>query len=177
MMATANRRKKIIDMWGTICIFLIVVCFVVSLIQIQEVYAESKKVSGTVKERNELARDIIRSTAYKPPMPVGEMETIFGVYSSDDPEWNNATFFSVWFMENLNFIGQAVITFEGGDKIFRTVKGKLKALNVHDWATEHEGWFVKGTGKFKGIKGRWREKIVHEMSKVTTEWEVEYEIK
>ena len=64
-----------------------------------------------------------------------------------------------------------------GDQIFRTVKGKLKALNVHDWSSDHEGWLVGGTGKYKGIKGRWREKIAHVMSKVTTEWEVEYALK
>jgi len=177
MMTAAKERKKIVGIRGVVGIFFIVFCFMVSLIQTQEVCAESKKVSGTVKERTELALDYIRSTEYKPPIPVGEMNNIFGLYSSDDPEWNNATFYSVWLIENLNFIGHAIITFEGGDQIFRTVKGKLKALNVHDWASEHEGWFIGGTGKFKGIKGRWREKIMHTMSEITTEWEVEYEVK
>ena len=176
-MATAKENKKIAVTRGIVGIILIVFYVMVSLTQPNEVYAESKKASGTVKERNELSRDHIRSTEYKPPIPVGEMETIFGVYRSDDPEWNNATFYSVWLIENLNFIGHAIITFEGGDQIFRTVKGKLKALNVHDWTSDHEGWFDGGTGKFKGIKGRWREKIMHVMSGVTTEWEVEYELK
>ena len=177
MKATAKNGKKTISIRGIVCILVGTTCFLVPLIQSQEAYAERKKASGTVTERTELARDHIRSTEYKPPIPVGEMETIFGVYSSDDPEWNNATFFSVWLIENLNFIGHAVVTFEGGDQIFLTVEGKLKALNVHDWSSDHEGWFEGGTGKFKGIKGTWREKIMHVMSGVTTEWEAEYEIK
>jgi len=177
MVPSANKGKKTIDKRVVVCAFLIVICFTLAPVLTAEVYAKGKKVSGTVKERTELTRGFIRSTSYKPPIPVGEMENVFGVYSSDDPEWNGATFFSVWLIENLNFIGHAVITFKGGDQIFRTVKGKLKALNVHDWTSDHRGWFVGGTGKFKGIKGTWREKIVHEMSKVTTEWEVEYELK
>ena len=176
-MAAAKESMKIVVIRGIVGIFLIVFCFMISLTQPHEVCAESKKASGTVKERNEISRDFIQSTEYKPPIPVGEMETIFGVYSSDDPEWNNATFYSVWLIENLNFIGHAVITFEGGDQIFRTVEGKLKALNVHDWTSDHEGWFIRGTGKFKGIKGKLREKIVVVMSKFTVEWEVEYEMK
>ena len=176
-MAAENKGKRIIHIRSIVCVFVVIACFMVSIVQVQEACAEKRKASGTLKERTELSRDFIRSTEYKPPIPVGEMFSTFGVYSTDDPEWNNATFFSVWFIENLNFIGHAIITFEGGDQIFRTVKGKLKALNVHDWASDHEGWFVGGTGKFKGIKGKWREKIVHEMSKVTTDWEVEYEIK
>ena len=177
MMTAAKERKKIVGIRGVVGIFFIVFCFMVSLIQTQEVCAESNKASGTLTARTELARDYIRSTEYKPPIPVGEMINIFGVYSSDDPEWNNATYYAVWFIENLNFIEHAIITFEGGDQIFRKVKSKVKALNVHDWTSDHEGWFIGGTGKFKGIKGRWREKIMHQMSEITTEWEVEYEIK
>lgn len=176
-MTTVNRTKRIIGSGGIVSVFIIIACFMVSLIQTQEAYAEKKNVSGTVKDRTELALDYIRSTAYKPPIPVGELNNVFGVYVSDDTEWNNATFFTVWFIENLNFIGHAVITFPAGDQIFRTVKGKIKALNVHDWASEHEGWFLGGTGKYKGIKGRWREKIMHTQTEITTEWEVEYEVK
>lgn len=173
MMAEINKGKRIIDIWGIVMI----ACFMVTLTLAQVVCAESKKVSGTVKERTEVGRNFIRSTAYKPPIPVGEMENIFGIYSSDDPEWNNATFYSVWFIENLNFIEHAVITHPGGDQIFRTAQDKIKPLNVHDWTSEHVGTLIGGTGKFKGIKGRWREKIVHTQTEITTEWEVEYEIK
>ncbi|MBW1995783.1 MAG: hypothetical protein JRI77_15260 [Deltaproteobacteria bacterium] len=176
-MDSANKRKKTNYISGIFCVFLIITCFMVSPIHTPEVWAETKKVSGTVKQRIELARNFIRSTAFKPPIPVGEMETIFGTYSSDDPQWNNATFYSVWFIENLNFIEHAVITHPGGDQIFRTAQGRLKALNVHDWTSDHEGAIIGGTGKFKGIKGRWKEKIVHTQTQVTTEWEAEYVIK
>jgi len=177
MVTAAKESKKIVGIRGVVGIFFIVFCFMVSLVQTHEVCAESKKVSGTLEARTELSREWIRSTEFKPPTPVGEMVTISGVYSSDDSEWNNATFFSVYFIENLNFLEHSIITFEGGDQIYRKVKSKIKALNVHDWTSDHVGWFIEGTGKFKGIKGRWREKILHEMSKITTEWEVEYEIK
>jgi len=60
--------------------------------------AESKKVSGTVKTSRDLERNLIRSAAFKPAIPVGELTNRFGIFSSADPEWNNATFFSVWFM-------------------------------------------------------------------------------
>ena len=43
-------------------------------------------------------------------------------------------------------IGHAAVTHPGGDQTFRTVKGKLKALNVHDWTSQYEGWFSGGTG-------------------------------
>ena len=176
-MVTVNKGKRIIDIWGIVCVFLIIACFMVSLIQTQEVYAESKKVSGTVKTSRDLERNKIRSTAYKPAIPVGELTNVFGIYSSADPEWNNATFYSVWFIENLNFIGHAVVTHPGGDQTFLTVKGKIKALNAHDWTSQYEGWFSGGTGKFKGIRGTWRAKTVQTQSESTTEWEAEYEIK
>jgi len=153
------------------------VCFMVPLIQNHEAYAEGKKVSGTVKTSRDLERNLIRSTAFKPAIPVGELTNIFGNYSSADPEWNNATFYSVWLIENLNFIGHAVVTHPGGDQTFRTVKGKLKALNVHDWTSQYEGWFSGGTGKFGGIKGTWKAKTVQTQSESTTEWEAQYEIK
>ena len=177
MMATAKNGRKSTGNLSIVCIFLIMVFFLAPLIQSQKAYAERKKVSGTVKTSRDLERNLIRSTAFKPAIPVGEMTNIFGIYSSTDPEWNNATFYSVWIMENLNFIGHEIVTFAGGDQIFRTVEGKAKALNVHDWTSEYEGWFSGGTGKFEGIRGTWKAKTVQTQSESTTEWEAEYEIK
>ena len=176
-MATAKKHYKINGILGIACIFFIMVCFMALLIPNQEAYAESKKVSGTVKASRDLGRNHIRSTAFKPAIPVGEMTNIFGIYSSDDPDWNNATFFAVWLIENLNFVGYAGVTHPGGDQTFRAVKGKLKALNVHDWTSQYRGWFTGGTGKFEGINGTWKAKTVQTQSESTTEWEAEYEIK
>ena len=176
-MASINKSKTILTNLWFPCILLIVAMFLVSLLQGPKAYAESKKVSGTVKTSSDLERNLIQSTASKPAIPVGELWNAVGSYSSADPEWNNATFFSVWFMENLNFIGHEIVTFKGGDQIFRTVKGRAKALNVHDWTADYDGWFVGGTGKFEGIKGTWKAKTVLTQSENTTEWETRYEIK
>ena len=177
MMTTAKGGKKIIGMRGIVGVLLLVVCCMVPLIQTPDVYAESKKASGSLKGASDLARHRIQSTAYKPPIPVGELNNFFGIFSSDDPEWNNATFYSVWYIENLNFIGHGVVTHPGGDQTFRIVKGKIKALNVHEWTAEYRGYFIGGTGKYKGIQGSWKEKTVNMSAGLTTEWEVEYEIK
>ena len=165
-------KKNNIQHSGANYVFFIVLCLMILLLQVQEVCAEKKKVSGSLSKRTELAIHRVKSTAYKPAFPVGEVNNIFAILKSDDPEWNNATLFSVWFIENLNFIGHGVVTHPNGDQSFRITKGKLKALNVHDWEGDYEGWFTGGTGKYKGIKGRWREKTVHVMSGVTTNWEV-----
>jgi hypothetical protein len=180
MMNATEKGKKfkgIKSICGNIFIFLIMIFLMMLLLQTREVYANGKKVSGTLKALTELSRDFIKTTTLKPSYPVGELINIFGVYGSDDPEWNNATYYSVWINENLNFTGHSIITLQGGDQIFCKVKSKVKEVGLHDWSADNKGWFIGGTGKFKGIKGRWREKIVYVMSKFTIEWEAEYEIK
>jgi hypothetical protein len=177
MMIALKGSQKIGGISCILGIFLFVFCFLVLLFHVQEACAESKKASGTVKTLTELSREFIRTTALKPPFPVGEMLNVAGVYSSDDTEWNKARYYAVWLNENLNFTGHAIITFQGGDQIYCKTKDKVKEVGLHDWTVDHEGWFIGGTGKFEGIKGKWREKIVYVMSKFTIEWEVEYELK
>ena len=48
-MATPRGGTKVIGSWAIVCIFLLMVCFIMSVIQRQETYAETKKVSGKVR--------------------------------------------------------------------------------------------------------------------------------
>ena len=176
-MRTKMKERSVLLVWKMLLIPLIFVVLAGWVIPAQEAYAGRKKVTGTVKVSHDLGRNHIRSTAFKPPIPVGELTNIFGYYRSDDPDWHNATFYAVWFIENLNFVGYATVVHPGGDQTFRAVKGKLKALNVHDWTSQYRGWYTGGTGKFEGINGTWKAKTVYTQTENVTEWETEYDIK
>jgi hypothetical protein len=48
-MTISKSGKKIVRIWGIVCILAISACFLFSPIQSQKAYAETKKVSGTIK--------------------------------------------------------------------------------------------------------------------------------
>lgn len=176
-MTTINKSKVTIINRSLTSIFL-VICFLLSLIQSQEAYAEMKKVSGTSKTIACLART-------RPEIAVADchfwvsLDVYHSVLSSADPDWNNARFFYV--LDAVRPIerddrGFGVITHPGGDQTFIKFVGRLISVTGGSEMTgESEGFFIGGTGKFKDIKARWLLKWKWTVTEGTMgEWEVEY---
>ena len=169
MMTIAKNRKKTIGIWAIVCTLVISACFLLPLIQNQEAYAETKKVTGTLKDTV--------------PLGCGARHSVL---SSADPDWNNARFFSAgWrkfkFTKPGHFKGYGVITHPGGDQTFiqyviKTVPSDgRRETGGSEWTGETEGFFISGTGKFKGIKARWMSKWKHTVTEGwMVEWGVEY---
>lgn len=148
-------------------------------IQTQEAYAERKKVSGTQKVITQLARANI--PCFRP----GSWVPLWAWHSmliSDDPDWNNAQRFYFQYDEvtkERHFRGFGVNTHPNGDQTFFQYKGKREPIGTgpYDYTWEFEGFFLKGTGKFEGIKGSIVAKGKTSMAEKTWDWEVEYVIK
>ncbi len=140
MITTAKSVKKTIGNWRIVFILVIPVYLLVSLIQYQEAYAETKKISGTFKAIVQLSFCARHS-----------------VLSSADPDWNNARFFSASSLEFTKpgyFNGYSVITHPSGDQTFIKFTDKMISSDGHretggsETTGETEGFFMKGTGKF-----------------------------
>ena len=65
MKITAIGGNKTIGIWAIVCILVILSCVLVSLIG-QEAYAETKKISGTLKSTTTATNTIIRDTGKTP---------------------------------------------------------------------------------------------------------------
>jgi len=178
-MTTINKSKVTIINWGLTTIF-IVICFLLSLIQIQEAYAEMKKVSGTTKTRVRLAQTYIPfyNTTVKDYWK-GYLSVYHSVLSSADPDWNNAPFSYIEYDESAKEWGDrgyGVITRPSGDQTFikfmvRDISETAGIGSTGEW----EGVFIGGTGKFKDIKARWLYKWKRTVTEgEVAEWEVEY---
>lgn len=176
-MTTINKSKVTIINRSLTSIFL-VICFLLSLIQSQEAYAEMKKVSGTSKTIACLART-------RPEIAVADchfwvsLDVYHSVLSSADPDWNNARFFYIEYNESTKEWGDrgyGVITHPGGDQTFIKFMGRdISETAGSETAGEWEGFFIGGTGKFKDIKARWLLKWKWTVTEGTMgEWEVEY---
>jgi hypothetical protein len=159
---------------GLTSIFL-VICFLSSLIQSQEAYAEMKKVSGTSKTIARLAQTPI-AVAGSPAK--GILRVFNSVLSSADPDWNDACFFYVEYAESTKDWGEkgyGVITHPGGDQTFIRFMSKLTSTAGSESTGEWEGLFLGGSGKFKDIRARWLLKWKRIMTEGrVAEWEVEY---
>ena len=172
-MTTINKSKATIINRSLTSIF-IVICFLLSLSQSQEAYAEMKKVSGTFKGTVKLAETQI---AIADITQKGPLDVFHTVLSSADPDWNNAPFFYIRYAEPTKEWGRkgyGVITHPGGDQTF--IKFVSRQLSASGSAStgEWEGFFIGGTGKFKDIRARWLLKWKFTTTEATTEWEVEY---
>ena len=172
-MTTINKSKVTIINWGLTTIF-IVICFLLSLIQIQEAYAEMKKVSATSKR----VANLFSSKSSKMQATVRFVNTT-SIYSSADPDWNNAPFSYIEYDESAKEWGDrgyGVITRPSGDQTFikfmvRDISETAGIGSTGEW----EGVFIGGTGKFKDIKARWLYKWKRTVTEgEVAEWEVEY---
>jgi hypothetical protein len=72
--------------------------------------------------------------------------------------------------------GHAVVTHPEGDQAFLVYEYQWRSLGGADVEFETTGQFLLGTGKFKGIRGTWRERGRYTLTESSSEWTVEYEI-
>jgi len=176
-MDTAKGSKKTVTIWGFVGVLVTSAWLLVLLFQGQEVYAESKKVSGTTKSVTSLTKEIIRL-----PDMVSRIDFSIQhwVLSSTDPDWDNAHGFYVRYNHPTKprvFKGYTAITHPGGDQTFFKWEGKKEPLAGGEAITEAKGRYIGGTGKFEGITGSWTEKLKSLATGITAEWETEYEVK
>ena len=175
MMTTAKSGKKTIGIWAIVCTLVISVGFMVALIPTQEAFAEKKKITGTSTGIDLLSRGRIPV----PKSPVkGYISAKHQVLDSADSDWNKADYFFVVYAASTrewNNKGYGVITHPSGDKTYIEFEEKYGASGSI-YKGEVEGFFLKGTGKFKGIKGSWSSNWKRDPERVE-EWQVEYEIK
>jgi hypothetical protein len=173
-------RKSVVTVysWPLIGLILAMALLFVS-IQTQEAYAERKKVSGSSEVITQLARTNI--SCFRP----GSFIPLWAWHSklnSDDPDWNNVQRFYFQYddisKERL-FRGYGVNTHPNGDQTFFRYEGKREPIGTgpYDYTWKIEGFFLKGTGKFKGITGSVVAKGKTTMAGKTWEWEVLYEIR
>lgn len=174
-MTTINTRKVTIINRSLTSVFL-VICFLLSLSQSQETYAEMKKVSGTTEAFVRLTETNI---AVDYSQLKGSLSVYHTVLNSADPDWNNAPLYWIVYDESTkewSRRGYGVITHPGGDQTFIKFEGKeISATGGSEATGEHEGFFIGGTGKFKDIKARWLLKWKFKLTEGTiAEWKVEY---
>lgn len=174
-MVTARRVKNTIIIWAIVCTLAISVCLMGSLIHPQEVYAGEKSISGTYKGLKRLAQSRIPVAE---PKGQGKVRARNSVLRSADPDWNNAGFFEVTLDKSIleeTQMGYGVITHPGGDQTFIEYEGKLTSHSGAESTGEKKGFFIGGTGKFKGIRARWLLKWSFKMGgDMEGEWKVEY---
>ena len=178
-MSAINKSKMIVPNWKLVGILLIFAWFMISMIPSQEAYAESKKVTGTIKATTVIGRHLIQCFTGEEPVPAGDLRNRVGAYSSADPDWNNTTFFIVSFVGPKSNIVYGIDIHPGGDQTFRQLKGMTKMESFGTIIVKNEGWFVGGTGKFKGMTGKWNtitKATSSEQAGRKTEWEAEYEL-
>jgi len=176
-MRKGKGSKTTVTIWGLVGILVISAWLLVSLFQGQEVYAGSKKVSGTTKSVTRLTQEIIRL-----PDMISRIEFNIShwVLSSTDPDWDNAHVFYVTYNHPTKlrvFKGYIAITHPGGDQTFMKYEGKFEPLEGGTGFYEIKGRYIGSTGKFKGITGSWASKLKGTHAELTAEWETEYEVK
>jgi len=174
-MMTINKSKVII-----FSIF-VMLFFGGSIFHVHEASAEMKRVSGT----SELLKRIVTSQSLFNETNVRLINNL-QLYSSSDPDWDKARVFSMYFYINPtrdgdDYKGCLVVTHQNGDQTFFEYDGSWKWALPKDgisWISESKGRFTGGTGKFERISGTITVKVVGRgQSYVSSNWEVEYEIK
>jgi len=176
-MSTLMGSKKTVTIWGLVGILVISAWLLVILFQGQEVYAGSKKVSGTTKSVTRLTQEIIRLSDMVSRI---DFNIQHWVLSSNDPNWDNAHVFYVRYNHPTKvrvYKGYIAITHPGGDQTFFKWEGKHEPLGGGDSFTDAKGRYIGGTGKFKEITGSWTHKLKSLAEGITAEWETEYEVK
>jgi hypothetical protein len=115
------------------------------------------------------------------PADTGRLESLSRTLTSENPDWNQARVFSVRFADpymrsERQMRGHMVVTHPGGDQTFLEYEFKWKPAvdGVSDF--EMMARFLRGTGRFKGISGTWRERGQASVAADTSEWHVEYTV-
>jgi hypothetical protein len=141
--------------------------------------AETKTASGKSTALVRVARTEIFLAG--DPSDTGLLESLMRSLVSEDPDWNQATVFSVRFSDphgrrERKMQGHMVVTHPNGDQTFLEYDFKWKPSVGGTSDFELLARFVRGTGKFKGITGSWRERGQSTASDDTSAWQVEYSV-
>jgi hypothetical protein len=180
MTTTAKYSKKTIGFMSIVFILAVLVFLMISIIQVQESFAEAKTVSGTFK----LAYNLAKYQSINPDTKcaVSVTNSLFTLKSAESI-WNNATFYRVSNETNFTMAGgdrkvYGVITHPDGDQAFIESDSSWKFGTLkggYNWSFESDGKFIGGTGKFKGTKALWKFSGKGKGSEVMIgEWEVNY---
>lgn len=176
MIATKN-GKRINGIWAITCTLVFSIGIMVSLISIQEAYAEKKKITGTSKMHSTVARTQIPASD---PNDRGWLIVGHSVLNSADPDWNNARYFYIVYSEptkDYDYKGYGNITHPGGDQTFVEFKGIIASASGTNAVCDTKCFIIGGTGKFEGIRARisvlenWNGT---NMENTTSEFEVAY---
>jgi hypothetical protein len=141
--------------------------------------AQSKKVSGKSAQVIRVARTEI--FLGNDPGDTGHLESISRVLTSEDGDWNQARVFSTRFSDpharrERHVRGHMVVTHPNGDQTFLDYEFRWKPVAGGEQDFELNARFIRGTGKFRGISGRWRERGRTTLTSDSSEWEVEYSV-
>jgi len=141
-------------------------------------YAETKKATGTTESSVVVANTLLFLAS---TLDTGQLQSRSRNLISQDPDWNQAKIFSTSFWDPAMQLehrarGHMVITHPGGDQTFLEYEVSWKNAGPIELEWQFRGLFVRGTGKFKGITGTWRERGKSASVGDSGDWETEYSL-
>jgi hypothetical protein len=145
----------------------------IAIILATSAYAESKKITAIAQERKRLGRMAIEGEIGGVPVNIGNLTKYLRVFSSSDPDWDKTSSYSVSYGSHQNNKGYIVDVHPGGDQTLREFEGTWE-LKDGKMTAEAEGWFIGGTGKFKGISGKWKMRTTRTSTGTVSELSTEY---
>jgi hypothetical protein len=140
------------------------------------VCAKAKKTTGTTGSSVVVLNTLMFLAS---TLDTGQLQSRSRGLISQDPDWNQATVFSTSFWDPAMQLehrarGHMVITHPGGDQTFLQYEVSWHNVGPIELEWEILGRFVRGTGKFKGITGTWRERGRSTSAGEGGDWETEY---
>jgi hypothetical protein len=141
-------------------------------------YAEAKRATGTTGSSVVVVNTLIFLAS---TLDTGQLQSRSRELISQDLDWNHATVFSTSFLDPAMQLehkarGHMVITHPGGDQTFLQYEVSWKNVGPIELEWQFLGSFVRGTGKFKGISGTWREGGKSTSTGDGGNWETEYNL-
>jgi len=141
-------------------------------------YAEARKVRGTTESSVIVANTLLFLAS---TLDTGQLQSRSRSAISRDPDWNQAKLFSTSFWDPAMQLehrarGHMVISHPGGDQTFLEYEVSWKNVGPIEIEWQMLGRFVRGTGKFKGIIGTWRERGTSTSVGESGDWETEYSL-
>ena len=141
-------------------------------------YAENKKIIATSQERKRLGLMPIQSEIGGIPVSIGHLNNYLRVFKSTNSDWDNTTSYSFYVTHGSgeSLKGYIVDVHSNGDQTVREFEGTWK-FEDNKGEGKTEGWFISGTGKFKGISGKWEMTTTRTSTGTVSEFRAEYKIR
>ena len=155
-------------------IIVLAALFLLAALADETAHAQPKKVAG--KAGDSIVRARTELFLAENPADSGHLESVSRTLTSPDLAWDRAQLFAVRFSDPFmrqerRSHGHMVIIYPSGDQTFIEYELRWKGP---DWETS--GHFVGGTGRFTGIRGKWRARGTLTPTSDAGEWETEYEL-